>query len=313
MNAWLISAGVFAGSMLLTVVALTLATASFWRVGRRLRIMEQKEQPRHADATNSDHVPQLAAMLEHTRYYGTLERMLAQAGSSWQPGEFVAAWVMAALAAGTAGWLLRGPLVAVAAALGIVVAAWAYLYVRQMQRLRQFEAQLADALMLMASSIRSGYGVLRSMQAIRDEMKPPIAVEFGKVIEETSVGMSIQDALVKLTQRVPLPDLDIAVTAILIHLDVGGNLAELIEIVAATVRERQRVRAEVNILTTEGRLSGVILFLLPIVMGFVLSALNPVYMSALFHTPFGHVILILGGVLQTIGGIVIMRMLEVDF
>jgi tight adherence protein B len=316
MNPWVISAGVLVGAALLTGLILQLLTASFWRVGRRLKMINRDEKPTRQEPNpfeRNAHFPPVASVLDRVGRYSTLERSLNRAGLNWQPDEYATAWGAAGLALAIVGWLLLGPLAAAAGIILALAGGWMTLSMLQARRLRQFEGQLADALMMIASSLRSGYGLLRSMQAIRDEMKPPISVEFAKVLDETAVGLGVPEALTNLVQRVPLPDLEIAVTAILIQLDVGGNLAEVIEIVAATVRERQRIRAEVDTLTAEGKLSGIILFFLPIAMAFIIAFLNPTYMAALIQTPMGHLLILGAAVFQTIGGLVIKRMLEVDF
>ncbi|HEY3379244.1 MAG TPA: type II secretion system F family protein [Armatimonadota bacterium] len=313
MNAWSISALAFVGASALTGAILQLLNeADYRRVEKRIQRITQDTLSTHEglrQVERQEHSSALAQLGGYTTLRGLLER----AGLNWQPGEFMVFWLSGAFALAIAGWLLWGPLAAVAGIALVFIGGWITLLELQHRRLRQFEKNFPDALMLIASSLRSGYGLLRSIQAIRDEMKPPISTEFGKVFDETALGFSIQEGLLHLSQRVPLPDLGIAVTGMLIHLDVGGNLAEVIEIVAATIRERQRIRAEVTTLTAEGRLSGVILFLLPIVMAFVLSLLNPSYMSALTHTSFGHILIFCAATLQCLGGLVIMRMIRIDF
>ena len=315
MNAWGISVLVMAATSAVTALVLGLVSAAPWRVDRRLRMLSGSDALAGPDAgsNDGDRFPTFATVVQRVDRYGALERRLKQAGLNWRPGEFTAAWAAAAIVLAAAGGLLMGPLAAAAGLLLTLAGGWLLLDILQKQRLRQFEHQLPDALMLIASSLRSGYGLLRSLQAIRDEMRPPISAEFAVVLDETNVGLGLPDALLNLLQRVPLPDLDIAVTAILIQLDVGGNLAEVIEIVANTVRERQRIAGEVDTLTAEGKLSGVILFILPIVMAGVIMVLNPEYMSALFKTSMGHLLIFCGVGLEIIGGIIIKRMLEIDF
>jgi tight adherence protein B len=133
------------------------------------------------------------------------------------------------------------------------------------------------------------------------------------MLDESNLGVPIGQALTRLVQRVQLPDLGIAVTAILIQLEAGGNLAEVMETVAGTVRERHRLRAEMDTLTAEGRLSGVVLFCVPLGMAVILVALNPTYMSALFGTSLGHLLILCAVALQILGGLVIKRMLRLEF
>jgi tight adherence protein B len=311
MNAWLVPGIAFAGVALVVAVVLYAVTAGHRRVDRRIEGLGPDAKTK--SARSADRFPMVTSLLERRGQHSAVEMALERAGLNWLPSEFVVvcAGVVALLAA--CGFLAFGLLGAAAGIVLGVSVPFLTLKVMEGQRLRKFEHQLPDALMLIASTLRSGYGILRALQAVRDEMSPPISIEFAKTLDETNVGMPTPEALAHLARRVPLPDLDIAVTAILIQLDVGGNLAEVMEIVASTVRERQRIRAEVNTLTAEGRLSGVILFILPLVMAGVLSFLNPAYMSALFKSQLGHLLMACGAGLMIIGGLVINRMLQLDF
>jgi tight adherence protein B len=282
---------------------------------RRLRAIErggQGPRPRRVRGEREDHLPHLTSLLGRSGRYGAIERQLRRAGLNWRPSEFVAFSLVALAALTLAGHLVLGvPGAAGGAAVGVLLPI-VTLQALTGQRLRKFEEQLPDALMLVAASLRSGYGILRALQAVKDEMGPPISLDFAEVLDETEVGIPVGDALNRLVQRVPLPDLEIAVTAILIQMDVGGNLAELMETTAATVRERRRLRAEMNTLTAEARLSGVVLFVVPLGMAVALVALNPAYMSALFKTGLGHMLLICAASFQLVGGLVIRRMLRLD-
>lgn len=316
MNDWIIAALVLLATAVSSGLLLGLLTSGRWRVARRLREISPDDiavsaGPSTPDA--QDHMPLVSSLLERAGFQQTLTYQLERAGLSWKPGEFFTAWVLTALALGGIGWFFNGPLTGLTLCIVVLAGGWLLLKMLQSRRLQQFEEQLPDALSLMASSLRSGYGFLRSLQAIRDEMPPPISVEFARVLDETGVGSSIPEALAHLLQRVPLSDLDIAVTAVLIQLDVGGNMAEILEIVAGTIRERQRIRAEVKTLTAEGRISGIILFFLPLGIGLMILTLNPSYMNPLFRTPLGQLIMFGAATLQVVGGIVMKRMLEVEF
>ncbi|HUT75296.1 MAG TPA: type II secretion system F family protein [Armatimonadota bacterium] len=313
MTTWAIPALAFAAAIAVVLGLGYGLTSSQRRIGRRVDRLSREPEASKRAKHERDRFPVLTALLEREGHHSAIEERLDRAGLDWRPSEFAALSVGAMGALAVAGWLVFGPL---GAAVGIVIAALApfgVLKALEVRRLREFERQLPDALMLMASSLRSGYGTLRAMQAVHDEMAPPISIEFGRTLEETRVGVPTAEALAHLARRAPLPDLDIAITAILIQLETGGNLAEVMEIVAATVRERQRIRAEVNTLTAEGRMSGIILFILPLAMAAVLGVLNPGYMSALFATAYGHLLIVIAAALQLVGGLVIYRMLQIDF
>lgn len=313
MTSWVLPVLAFVIAVSGVILLAYALTSSSRRIGRRIETLGRDPNAPKRNQRDGDRFPALTALLEKEGRHSAIEDRLDRAGVVWRPSEFVAACAATVVALAVAGWLAFGPL---GAAGGIVVAVavpFIVLKALEARRMREFESQLPDALMLMSSSLRSGYGILRAMQAVRDEMKPPIALEFGRTLDETNVGVTTPDALRHLVRRAPLPDLDIAVTAILIQLETGGNLAEIMEIVAATVRERQRIRAEVNTLTAEGRMSGVILFVLPLAMALILTLLNRPYMSALLTTSLGHILIGAAVVLQILGGLVINRMLQIDF
>jgi tight adherence protein B len=313
MSVWVIPALAFASVAILVGLGFYAASAGQQRIGQRITNMGADAAAAKATAVRGDPFPTITALLERGDRESALEGALERAGLNWRPSEFVVADIGLIVLLAAIGWLAFRLLgVAGGIALGVLLPL-AMLNVMGSQRRAKFERQLPDALMLIASTLRSGYGILRGIMAVRDEMTPPIATEFAKVLDETNVGVPTAEALKHLARRVPLPDVEIAVTAILIQLEVGGNLAEVMEIVASTVRERQRIRAEVNTLTAEGRLSGIILFVLPLAMLVVISFMNPAYTSALFKTGLGHLLLIVGACMQIIGGLVINRMLRLDF
>ncbi len=313
MNTWLIPALACIGAILLVLGTVYAIAWRETRLAQRLKGLNRAAGEPEPARGEEGRFPAMTNLLERNGRSSALQEELDRSGLNWRAGEFAALGLAVLAALSIAGWVLFGPL---GAAGGIVLAtALPYLALKALQgrQLRRFEAQLPDALMLIASSLRSGYGIMRAIQAVREEMTPPISTEFGKVLDETKVGAELAEALRHLAHRIRLPDLDIAVTAILIQLDVGGNLAEVMEIVAGTVRERQRLRAEVDTLTAEGRLSGIILFLLPIVMAVIIGVLNRGYMSALFSTTLGHILIACAAVMQLLGGLVINRMLKFDF
>jgi tight adherence protein B len=150
------------------------------------------------------------------------------------------------------------------------------------------------------------------MQMIAQEMPPPISQEFQRVLNETNVGRSLEDALKDVVARTQSYDFDLVVTAVLIQLSVGGNLADILESIGATIRERVQIMGEMRSLTVEGKLSGVILILLPIVLGIALSVANPTYMRVLIEDPLGKMMLGIGAMLQIAGGLVMRSMLKLD-
>jgi tight adherence protein B len=184
------------------------------------------------------------------------------------------------------------------------------------RRLRAFENQLADTLNLWVNALRSGYSVLQGMEAIATELPPPISKEFERVVQEVRLGLSLEQALANLVRRMPSEDLDLIVTAVNIQREVGGNLAEILDIISHTIRERVRIKGEIRTLTSQGRLTGWVISLLPIGLALLLYSINPEYGSQLIRNEAPYVVpgilpcgwLVIGvGVIMMIAGILAVR------
>jgi len=260
-----------------------------------------------------DLLPTVTAVLSGRRLTEKLYAELTAAGLPLRPSEFVgiaagsvilSQFLAVLLAKNLFGYLL----------FAVIGVGLPYGVLRSLQRKRRaaFDAQIVDALMLIASSLRSGFSFLRSMQMVASEMPPPIAQEFQCVINEMNVGRPMEDALRSAVARVKSYDFDLVVTAVLIQFQVGGNLAEILEIIASTIRERVRIHGEIKALTAEGKLSGIILVLLPIGMGAILVALNPDYMRPLLFEKVGQYMIAAAVLLQIIGGLVIRKLLAME-
>ncbi|MGI4790744.1 MAG: type II secretion system F family protein [Janthinobacterium lividum] len=194
----------------------------------------------------------------------------------------------------------------------ISAAPWFILSARRQIRRRHFDLQLPDALMLLTSALRAGYSFPQAMQTVAEELPPPLASEFTWASGEVRLGVPLEMALGRVVARVQSPDLDLVVTAILIQLPLGGNLAEVLDAIAETIRERVRVAGEVQTLTAEGRLSAGILIVLAPALALALYLRSPEYFQPLLESPFGH-ILIFGAIFgQITGGLIIRRMVALD-
>lgn len=241
-----------------------------------------------------------------------LRRELWRAGLHVRPPRLLQALALGLVVVGIGGSLAGGLLTGFMAVLGGGAGAGLFLRQRQAQRTARLEAQLPDALSLMAASLRSGYSFIQALQAVSEQMPTPMAEEMRRVVDEAAVGVSLEEALDHLVERVRSYDMDLLVTAVVIQYRVGGNLATLLDTIAETIRERFRTRGEVRALTAEGRLSALVLFLLPIAMFVLLLAMNPSYMRPLFMHPIGQVMLLGVIMLQVTGGVIIRRMLTID-
>jgi tight adherence protein B len=187
-----------------------------------------------------------------------------------------------------------------------------YVGLRKRRRLQAIQAQLVEAITLIANSLRSGLGFLQSVQAAARQLTPPIADELDHLVQDINLGVSTEQALLDLNRRVGSEDLDMVITAIIIQRSTGGNLSEILDNVAETMRERQRVEGEIITLTAEKRLTGNILAGYPAVLAGILFLLHPDLMSVLWTEPAGVVLLIIAGVLQVIGFVAIRRIVAID-
>ncbi len=164
----------------------------------------------------------------------------------------------------------------------------------------------------MSNSLRAGYSFLQAMDMVAREMSPPISEEFTSTMKEMSLGSPTETALATLSDRVGSEDLELVVTAVLIQRQIGGNLAEVLDNIADTIRERVKLRREIKTLTAQGRMSGIIIGVLPCALGVFLYAVNPEYISLLFTHPTGRLMVGLAVFGEFIGMLVIRRIIAIE-
>jgi tight adherence protein B len=183
--------------------------------------------------------------------------------------------------------------------------------VRQQRRSNAFLAQQPDTLQLLAGSLQAGYSLPQALDTVIREGEPPMSTEFNRALIETRLGMPIDEALEGIATRLLSQDFGWVVMAIRIQREVGGNLAELLGTVAETLRERERLRRQVQVLSAEGRLSGWVLGALPVVFALYLVVARPEYLAQMF-TPLGYLMLATAVVLLTVGGLWMVRAVKVE-
>jgi len=205
----------------------------------------------------------------------------------------------------------RPALIGVGAVLGFL-SPRIYLGYMARERRRKFDAQLLDALRLMASAMKAGMSLVKAMEHVNQEMGPPLKQEFDHALQENRVGKPIVQALRDMKDRVRSQDLSTAVNAIGIAHETGGVLSDLLLRIAETIRARDRVRAQINTLSAQGRLQGIFMILVPWVMGFLLLLLDPDMMRPLFTTTLGQMTLMVIAVLEFVGWVVIRRLVDID-
>ncbi len=260
-----------------------------------------------------DPLPTVTRWLSAQEFEPRLRLAMLQADLRLRPAEWLALCAGLTVAGFLCGLLVSGRLVPALglAALGPLGASLA-LQGRRQARLRRCETQLPDALMLLSSALRAGLSFSAAMQTAADELPPPLAAEFAWASGEAALGVPLETALRRVLARVPSPDLDLVGTAILIQLPLGGNLAEVLDAIADTIRERVRVTGEVQTLTAEGRLSAVILIVLAPALALILTLKSPEYFGPLLQSPFGH--WLIGGAVagQGVGALLIRRMTALE-
>jgi tight adherence protein B len=243
-----------------------------------------------------------------------LHHLLAQSALPWTLEGFLARSAGSAALFGTVGAMAFGG--RLAGLVGIVIGASApTLYVRwkKNRRIQQLEAQLPDTIDLIARAVRAGHPLSEGLRMASEEGSDPLATEFRITFEEQRFGLPFEEALMGLGDRVELVDVRILITAILVQREVGGNLSEILEQIAETMRARFNLKRQVRVYTAQGRMSGYTLAALPIVVGVVISLINPSYMQTLFQESLGKALLTSAAVLQGIGFLWIRRIVDVRY
>jgi tight adherence protein B len=304
------SAAAFLG-VLLIIVGFYQARGSKSLTQRRLETLEAYSAPRAERGVPLALREQGSAWAERTRV------QLERAGLALKLHEYIALRVLVGLVAfavvliltmGTPLGVLLGIL---AGAVGYMLPAF-YVRMRIARQIRKFNDQLDGMLTMVSSSLRAGFGLLQALDLAADQLQPPMSTELQRLLRDTHMGASIEEALENLHERVGSYDLDVIITAILIQRSVGSNLSEVLDKVAHTIRERARIRGEINTLTAQKRLSGWIVGLMPAAFVLLMLAVNFEYMSLLFTDPVGRMLLILAVVLDVIGIVAIKRIVTVD-
>ncbi|NJD01857.1 MAG: type II secretion system F family protein [Ruminiclostridium sp.] len=181
------------------------------------------------------------------------------------------------------------------------------------KRVKNLNDQLGDAILLISNSLKAGYSFFQAIDTVSKEMAGPISEEFILLQKEINFGLNTDKALENMTSRVMSDDLELVVTAVMIQRQVGGNLAEVLDNISSTIRDRVRVKSEIKTATAQGRMSGLIISLLPIVLGIVVYLINPKLMSLLFTHPLGILILVVSIVMESIGIFLIRKIVQIEF
>ena len=296
-----------AGGVFLAIFALVSFAFPRVRVKRqRLGIEQQSALTNISQRTSNA----LDDVLERYGKRRTLSTNLAVAGLGMRSGEFAALVLAIAAVAMLLGLALFGPIAALIGAGIVLLGARALVSHKVGRRQAGFSAQLPDVIQSLVTTLRTGYGLTQAFDAVAEETEEPARTEFAHVLVETRLGRDLTECLNELAHRMDSVDLEWMASAIDIHRETGGNLAEILDNVGMTIRERQRMKRQIKAMTAEGRLSAYILTALPLAMAGLLALIHPGYFSEM-GSGGGLVVLIVGGVFLLIGNAWIRKMVDI--
>jgi tight adherence protein B len=250
---------------------------------------DDEEKGGKTQQTTSFLTQTLEQAIEERGLGGNVGTDLARADLKITVAEFWALTIISMIGTGALAWLIYGGFIFPLA--GLIFGFFLpklYVKFRQRRRLNAFNDQLGDGIQLMANGLRAGYSLLQAMEAVGREMPDPLGAEFRRVVREIGLGVDNERAFNNLLRRVPSADLDLMITAINVQQEVGGNLAEILEIIGFVIRERVRIKGEIQVLTAQGQLSGYIISFLPVALGLILFAMNPEYIGRMIWSCEGR-------------------------
>jgi tight adherence protein B len=288
----------------ITVLQAALATS-------KLSVADQSVDIRKQELLSA--VPLLNRWLLKLELAPRLRLLLFQADLKWTTGSLLLMCVICFLIPAYLIYLRTGTVI-FSLLIGLLLGALPFIYVlhKRAQRFAKFEENLAETLDLMVSALRAGHSLVSALDLAANEAPDPIGKEFRICFDEQNYGLELKTAMSNLAERVPLQDLKIVITAILIQKESGGNLAEVFDKAAYVIRERFRLKRQVRVHTAQGRLTGWILSFLPIVLGIGLYFLNPESMSLLWTRAIGIKLLYLSGTMTIVGALIIRKIVRMD-
>ena len=284
------------------------------RLGEEKKKKKRKKRGKKEDTGKRESIITTAVdkAVEGRGFAKSLSTQLAQANMKWTVGEFLALNALLVFAGGAIFFALNR---VVLIPVGVVVGFFApriMVGMRKSKRIKAFNSMLGDALNLMVNSLRAGYSSMQAMEVISKEMPPPLSEEFGRVVLELQLGVAFDTAMNNLLRRVPSPDMDLVVTAMNVQREVGGNLAEVLDSISFTIRERVRIKGEIKVLTSQGRITGMLITFLPVILGVLIYLINPEFMGQMFTDPCGWIMLGLSAFLIVLGYVIINKIVNIE-
>jgi len=258
-------------------------------------------------------VPALHRLMMQWTWSSRLRDFVAQAGMKTKPAKLL----MTSVVVGLGSYLIVKMMypqfpIALLAAIVATIAPFSIVAFKRRRRLRKFEEHFPEALDLLGRAVRAGHAFTTGLEMIGKESSEPVAGEFRATFEEQNFGLPLRDALLNMTERIPLVDVRFFVTALLIQKETGGNLAEILDGLARVIRDRFRIYREVKTRTAQGRLTAAILISLPPLMMLMLEIINPHYVHILFEDPAGPMVLGIAGTMQLVGSMLLWKIIHFE-
>jgi tight adherence protein B len=314
--------------LVLVIVALTTFAVAwlFDRRNSRARILKdrlaaERKAPERAPEEElallrDEHlseIPALDTFLRRSTRVSDLQKMLAQADMSLRVSNFLGISALTGVAATIISYVLskRVEVAWIALLVGFVLP-YSYASIRRNKRFEKFEELFPEAIDTLARAVRAGHAFTTALEMITAEVSEPVSGEFRQLYEEQKFGMPVRDALLNLTDRMPLVDVKFFVTAVMLQRETGGNLAEILDNLSYVIRERFKIQRQVRVYTAQGRLTMALLMGMPPIIVTTMLLLNPGFIRPLFSDPIGHFLLVAGITLQTIGYFVIRKIIRIQ-
>src|SRR5579884_4019088 len=303
----LVFAGVF------TVASLLDERRSRARLLReRLATVHQAAERQPTDELLSE-IPALDRILQRSPRVTRLRRLLQQGDLKIRVGNFLVLCICSGCLFGMLLLLISHVVmfawVGVAGGLMLPIVFASY---KRQKRFHKFEELFPEAIDTLAPAVRAGHAFTTALELIASEMAEPVSGEFRKLFEEQKFGLPVRDALLNLAERVPIVDVKFFVTAVMLQRETGGNLAEILDNLSYVIRERFKIQRQVRVYTAQGRLTMLLLMALPPIIVLIMEVMNPDFIKPLFSDPIGHMLIVVGVILQTIGFFLIRKIIQIQ-
>ena len=258
-------------------------------------------------------IPALDRILQRSPRVTRLRRLLQQANMKVRAGNFLLICVFSACLFGMLLLVIsRVTMFAWVGAAGGLMLPFVFASYKRQKRFQQFEELFPEAIDTLARAVRAGHAFTTALELIASEMAEPVSGEFRKLFEEQKFGLPVRDALLNLAERVPIVDVKFFVTAVMLQRETGGNLAEILDNLSYVIRERFKIQRQVRVYTAQGRLTMLLLMALPPIIVVIMEVMNPEFIKPLFSDPIGHLLIVIGVILQTIGFFLIRKIIKIQ-